>query len=108
MAKVRCEELVSRQVLGGLVSTLSVAAIEAIGAGNSEVTPSGASQVAFGPADKEMDVYVRNFGGQVYVTKGAGTPVATAANSTLLSAGEYLPVHLIKGESIAVITASVA
>ncbi len=108
MAKVRCEELVSRGIAGALSSSLSIAAIDSIGAGNTEVTPSGSSQIAFGPAAKEMDVYIRNFGGQVYVTKGSGVPQATSANGTLLSAGEYIPVHLIKGESIAVITAAVA
>jgi hypothetical protein len=108
MAKVRVEEIVSRAVSGAYASSLGIAAVEAIGAGNAEVTPTGTSARIFGPAAKEMDVYVRNWGGQIYVTKGAGTPVVTALNGTVVEAGEYLPVHLLAGESIAVMTASVA
>ena len=109
MASVRCEELGFETIRANYQpGAEAVTAVSMIGGANTTTTPSGTSAVAFGPLAYAASVLVTSFGGQVYVTKGKQTPVATAANGKLLDTGEFVVLNLKAGESIAVITATVS
>lgn len=109
MASVRCEELGFDSVRADyLPGALPVTAIGTIGGSNTTTTPSGTSAVAFGPAGRTMSVRVTSIGGQVYATKGRGTPVATAGNGTWIDSASFAVLRLNQGESIAVITVTLS
>lgn len=109
MASVRCEELGFDSVRADyLPGALPVTAIGTIGGSNTTTTPSGTSAVAFGPAGRTMSVKITSIGGQIYATKGSGTPVATAGNGTWVDTAGFAVIRLKAGESIAVITASLS
>lgn len=109
MASVRCEELAFDSVRGDyLPGALPVTAIGTIGSANTTTTPTGTSAVAFGPAARTTTVKVTSIGGQIYATKGTGTPVAAAANGTWIDTAGFAVMRLERGESIAVITVTLS
>lgn len=110
MASIRCEHLTfdfSVKTSGELDPTRNTA-ISHLGSANTTTATPGASAVVYGPAAKPLTVLVRSIGGQAYVTKGQGTPVATPANSTLIDAGSYAVIRLDAGDSIAALAATVS
>lgn len=109
MASVRCEELGFETIRANYQpGAEAVTAVSLIGGANTTTVPTGTSAVIFGPLAANASVLVTSFGGQVYVTKGKQTPVATAGNSKLLDTGEFVVLNLKAGESVAAITASVS
>lgn len=99
MPSIRCEALVFDSWLVQEISKNRQG--DTIAATTTPVT--GTSAIVFGPVPRQTDVAVTAYGGQMYVTKGAGAIVATAANSKWLKPDDVLPLRLDPGESIAAV-----
>lgn len=109
MASIRCEELFYDLTRDrpGLGDGTGNSTVLAIGAANTTTALTVSSAVVFGPAARQMNVYVECDGAAAYVTKGV-SPVATAANSRRIKDGTYAQFTLAMGESLAAITATIA
>lgn len=94
----------TRSQAGGILSTIKKIGTPAV------ATPTGASQVKFGPVTDRTIVVVKPIGAQIYAAFGGETPEAGAAPlpATHIVDGGFAILELDKGDAIAIMLAALS